>query len=270
MAKAKRPVKAPAKAKTKTAAKAKSPPKGKSAAQPKARRKKAPLLVATRKIAAAAEKSAARAARGAPIKRKSGVIKKAAPPSKMLVLHGIHQSLPSCKVGLMLAMADVPWAYRHVSLREGDQRSPEFLAISRFGRVPVLQHLGQALIESNAILEYLAGVTGRFAPRNNTERLRVREWLFWEAERLAPGLGLPRNFARFQPQAPEVVDFARRRGESALRELDRHLGTSKFVAGQVPTIADIAIFPWIATAEEGGFTIAAWDPAGQQVAHFGQ
>ena len=158
----------------------------------------------------------------------------------------------------MLAMADVPWAYRHVSLREGDQRSPEFLAISRFGRVPVLQHLGQALIKSNAILEYLAGVTGRFAPRNDTERLRVREWLFWEAERLAPGLGLPRNFARFQPQAPEVVDFARRRGESALRELDRHLGTSKFVAGQVPTIADIAIFPWIATAEEGGFTIAAW------------
>jgi glutathione S-transferase len=239
----------------------KAKPQPKAKARPKAKPKRVKLLVATKKIAEAAQKSAARAARGAPIKRKaSGVARKPAPPSDTLVLHGIFQSLPSCKVGLMLAMSDVPWAFRHVNLRDGAHRAPEFLAISKFGRVPVLQHLGQNLIESNAILEYLAAFTGKFGGRNEAERMRVREWLFWEVDRLAQGLGLPRSYARFSPQHDEVMKVARRRGEHALSELDRHLGTSKFVAGMAPTIADIAMFPWIATAEEGGFDIAAHWP----------
>jgi glutathione S-transferase len=52
------------------------------------------------------------------------------------------------------------------------------------------------------------------------------------------------------------VKYLRRRGENALKLLDRHLGGSKFLVGTQPTIADIAVFPWVATAEEGGFIIA--------------
>lgn len=227
--------------------------------KPKARVKRVKKLVATSKIAAAAKKSAARAARGAPIRRKPAVARPAAARDpNLIVLHGFHMSIPTSKVGLMLAMSDVPWAFRHVNLATGAHRQPDFLALSRFGRVPALEHQGQHLCESNAILSYLSGVTGKFAGRTPAEQLRVREWLFWETDRLAAGLGQTRAFTRFMPQHEEVVKFTRRRGESALGELDRHLGTSKFIAGPVPTVADIAVFPWIATADEGGFDIARW------------
>ena len=54
------------------------------------------------------------------------------------------------------------------------------------------------------------------------------------------------------------MDFFRARGEQALATLDRQFGGSKFVAGPQPTIADVAIFPWVATAEEGGFDVARY------------
>lgn len=232
-------------------------PKPQVKAKPKVKRVK--KLVASSKIVAAAKKSAARAARGAPIRRKAAAPKKPlARDPDLFVLHGFHTSMPSNKVGLMLAMSDVPWEFKHIDLRAAAQRRPEYLALSRYGRVPALEHRGQHLCESNAILVYLASVTGKFAPRNETERMRVQEWLFWETDRLAAGVGQTRAFTRFIPQHEEVVKFTRRRGEAALGELDRHLGTSKFIAGPAPTIADVAVFPWIATADEGGFDIARW------------
>jgi glutathione S-transferase len=69
-------------------------------------------------------------------------------------------------------------------------------------------------------------------------------------------LGQVRAFTTIMPKHEEVVKFARARSESALKMLDRHLGGSKFLVGTAPTIADIAVFPWIATAHEGGFAVA--------------
>ena len=47
-------------------------------------------------------------------------------------------------------------------------------------------------------------------------------------------------------------------GNKGLAVMEDHLKNHQWLALDRPTIADIAIFPWIATAEEGGFTIAAW------------
>jgi len=228
--------------------------KTKAKAKPKPRKPK--KLVASARIKAAAKKSAARAAKGAPIgKTKAARSGGKRPAADRFVLHAFHLSMPSSKVGLMLSMSGVPWDYRHIDLPNGAHKKPEFLALNRFGQVPVLQHGKQLICQSNVILTYLAEQTGRFGPRNETERLRIAEWLAWDFTEMSD-VRNARAFTRFYPKHEEVLKFVHGRGETALKTLDRHLGGSKFLVGTQPTIADIAVFPLIATAEEGGFVVA--------------
>ncbi|HEX6978072.1 MAG TPA: glutathione S-transferase family protein [Alphaproteobacteria bacterium] len=175
-----------------------------------------------------------------------------------LTLYGNWLSMPSSKVGLMLNMLGVPFEYRHVDVAAGQNRTPEFLAMNRFGQVPVLRHGNLTVVQSNAILQYLADAFGRFGGRNRAERTRIAEWLFWEHDQLATGVGMSRLFARFMPQPEDVTTFMRRRGEQALDTLDAWLGDHSFLAGDRPTIADIAVFPWTTTADEGGFDLSRW------------
>lgn len=222
-------------------------------AKPKPRKPK--KLVASARIKAAANKSAARAARGAPVRKETRV--KTRVPDDTITLHAIYGSIPSGKVGLMLSMCGGKWSYRHVDLMSGAHKSPEFLAKNRWGQVPVLQHAGRFISQSNTILWYLANHYRRFLGRGDMDMWRIAEWLNWDLDFMASGLGASRAYAKFFPDTPQAVkDHARARGERALATLDRHLGSSKFMVGGAPTLADIAIFPWIATADEGGFTVA--------------
>ncbi len=239
--------------------------KSKATAKPKGKsgRQRVKRLTATPKIKAAAKKSAARAARGAPIRKVSGLAKaKPRKDDERIVLYGLQASVPTCKVGLMLRLSGVPFDYRHVDLRSGAHKQPDFLAKNRYGQVPVLEHRGRFICQSNVILSYLAEQFGKFAGRTPAEKLRIAEWLAWDLDRMATGIGWTRAFARFMPQDPAVVSFIRQRGEQTLDFLDRHLGTSKFLASSAPSVADIAVFPWIAIAGEGGFEMGRWPSIG--------
>lgn len=229
-------------------------------------------MAAARKSSSKAKRSgktapkAVKAARGA---RPSRAATKAAPrkpaakpvprkrPDK-ITLYGLYLSLPSTKVGLMLSMCGARYDYKHVDLMAGRHKTPEFAAKNRYAQVPVLEHNGKHICQSNVILGYLADHFGKFGGRTADERLRIAEWLAWDLDRMASGLGLTRAFTRFYPQDPAVLAMTRSRGEGALGFLDRHLGGSKFIAGAAPTIADIAIYPWVATADEGGFDLSRW------------
>ncbi len=214
-------------------------------------------LTATARIKAAAKKSAARAAKGAPIGRTPAAKAAKKKAADKFVLHGFFASMPSSKVGLMLSMCGVKWDYRHVDLMKSEHMTPAFRALNRFAQVPVLQHGGRTICQSDTILWYLAQATGRFGGRSEDEKLRISEWLNWDLSELAVGVSISRFFARMAPDTPQATkDFIRKRGERALGMLDRHLGSTKFLVGAAPTIADIAIFPAIATADEGGFKIA--------------
>jgi glutathione S-transferase len=221
----------------------------------KVKPRKPKKLVANARIKAAAKKSAVRAAKGAPIGKATKV--KARKVDDALTLYGVFLSVPTAKVGMMLSMCGAKWNYRHVALRDGQHKTPEFQAMNRFAQVPVLRHGRRCIAQSNAILQYLAQHFGRFQGRSESDAWRIAEWLSWDFDRLSSGVGLSRTFAKFQPQTPdEVKSYMRSRGEQALGMLDRHLGGSRFLVGGAPTIADIAVFPWIATADEGGFTVA--------------
>ena len=141
----------------------------------------------------------------------------------------------------------------------GAQKSPEFLARNRFGQVPVLEHEGHHVAQSNVILHYLADAYDQFLGRSAAEEIRVEEWLQWDQDRMS-SLAMLRSMKRFPryKQPDEVVAFVSNRAVQALDFLDHHLGTSKFVAGPRPTVADIAIFATVALADEAEVEIARW------------
>src|SRR5690242_7542957 len=139
-------------------------------------------------------------------------------------------------------------------------RSQEFLALSRWGQVPVLVHQERRLTQSGAILEYLADVLGTF----RGSRQDIREWLFWDADRLAPPVygcyGVRLGELKLLPITVDPVIAAHYRAglEAALAALDGQLVGNDFLVGTEPSIADLACYGDIAFAAMSGFAIERW------------
>jgi glutathione S-transferase len=81
---------------------------------------------------------------------------------KRFTLYGSPHSLPTYKVALMLSMSGEPFSFRYVSFQRGMHKAPEFLALSRWGQVPVLLDGDRVHVQSLAIVEHLAETLGRF------------------------------------------------------------------------------------------------------------
>lgn len=104
------------------------------------------------------------------------------------VLYGSPHSLPTYKVALMLRLANVPFSFRYVSFQRGMHKKPEFLALSRWGQVPVLIESGRSFVQSTAIVELLSERFKYFAGKSADEAQRIAEWLWWEADALFPSI----------------------------------------------------------------------------------
>ena len=179
-------------------------------------------------------------------------------------LHGSPHSLPTYRVALMLRLCREGFRFRYVSFQRGMHLTPEFRALSRWGQVPVLEHGGRVLVQSAAILEYLARTLGRFGFRDDEARQRVLEWLFWDADRLMPPLyswySVELGRRKLLPLSfdPALVAEFDRKGGAALDRLDEYLSSRRFLVGDAATIADICCYGDIAFARLGGKDLAAW------------
>jgi glutathione S-transferase len=80
------------------------------------------------------------------------------------------------------------------------QRTPEYLALNRWGVVPSLHHRGLTILQSNVILDYLARETGHFEGRTEQQCWQAREWLSWEADHITY-VAKVRHSARFPAPA---------------------------------------------------------------------
>lgn len=178
-------------------------------------------------------------------------------------LYGSPHSQFAYKVGLMLRLSDQPFTFRYVSFQKGMHRTPEFLALSRWGQVPVLMHAARTLVQSGVILEYLADRLGTFGGTCTT-RLAVREWLFWDADRLAPPVygcyGVRLGELNLLPIAVDPVIAAHHRHglEAALGALEDRLAEGDFLVGDSPSIADLCCYGDVAFADMSGFEIKRW------------
>ncbi|MGF7176341.1 glutathione S-transferase family protein [Azospirillum doebereinerae] len=171
-------------------------------------------------------------------------------------LYGNVNSQPAARIALFFRLAGLPFSYRHVDLPTQQQKTPGYLAINRFGRVPTLVHEGRSLSESSVILTYLAEQTGQFGGRDAGEKLRLAEWLSWLADVLLP-VQRCRALRKFKGD-PNALPWVEASAANGLALFDQHLAGHDFIEGGRVTIADIFAFPWIDLLEESGVDAAKY------------
>ena len=163
------------------------------------------------------------------------------------------------KVHIMLEECGLPYRVHAVDIGAGDQFKPEFLAISPNNKIPAIvdpdgpDGAPISLMESGAILLYLASKTGKFLPAGTREKFAVLEWLMFQMGGVGPMLGQAHHFRIY---APEKIEYAINRYTNEARRLysvmNCRLAKSKYIAGPEYSIADIAIFPWLRSWKNQG------------------
>ncbi|MCP9232582.1 glutathione S-transferase family protein [Mesorhizobium sp. M0045] len=168
---------------------------------------------------------------------------------------------PSCyKARLMAALTGVKLDIRPVDFHPGaEHRGPELMALNPAGSIPILEDGDLVLTESSAMLVYLAAKAAPQWLGNDTalQAARVQQWLSF-SHRLTGSLGA----ARLHEMLLRPGDIATLHGQgiAALRELEaglveQHIRGQRFLASDRPTIADVACFPYVALAPDGGVSL---------------
>jgi len=155
------------------------------------------------------------------------------------------------KVSIALEELGIPYTVHTVDISKDEQFKPEFLAISPNNRIPAIvdRDDGFSLMESGAILMYLADKAGRLFPTDHQQRYRVIEWLMWQMGGVGPMLGQVHHFVKYNSgKAPYAEARYLKEAHRLYGVLDRRLKDHEFVAGDY-SIADIAIWPWISRFE---------------------
>ena len=155
------------------------------------------------------------------------------------------------KASIMLEELGLPYTAHAVDISKDEQFKPEFLKISPNNRIPAIvdRDNGYHLMESGAILIYLADKTGKLLPKDSDKRYRVIEWLMWQMGGPGPMLGQVHHFVKYNKgKAPYAEERYLKEAHRLYGVLDRRLAGREFVADEY-SIADIAIWPWISRFE---------------------
>lgn len=169
----------------------------------------------------------------------------------------LHRNLlsgHSHRAQLLLSLLGLPVELIDVDMSKGEHKSPEFLKKNPWGQVPVFEDKDKdlTLTDSNAILVYLAlkyDETGKWYPRDPVIAAKVQVWLSVAAGQMVQGPFYARLHKLFG--APVDHGKAKAAAEKLFEVLDRELATGTFLAGDWPTIADVAIYTYTAHAPEG-------------------
>ncbi len=154
------------------------------------------------------------------------------------------------KISIMLEEIDFDYKITKININKNEQFKPEFKKISPFSKIPVIidHENNQSLFESGAILIYLGEKSGKFYDKN--QRTTINQWLMGQMAYVGPMLGQHHQFHHYNPGKSKFgEDRYFKISERIYKELDERLKSSKFLAGEKYSIADIATFPWIARHE---------------------
>jgi GSH-dependent disulfide-bond oxidoreductase len=163
------------------------------------------------------------------------------------------------KISIALEEMALPYTLRTLSLSKLEQKEEWFLKINPNGRIPAIIDRGNgdfAVFESGAILIYLAEKTGQFLPAETKARSRVLQWLMFQMGGVGPMMGQANVFFRY---APEKIPYAIERYQREVRRLfevmERQLRDHEYIAGGEYSIADIALWSWVAGYSWSGINV---------------
>ncbi len=152
----------------------------------------------------------------------------------------------------MLEEIGLPYQVISIDITRGQQHEADFLKISPNAKIPaIIDHdAGISLMESGAILIYLAEKTGIFLPGKGEARARTIEWLMFQMGGVGPMLGQAHHFVKFNPGVSKyATDRFSKEATRLYAVMDKRLADTPYVAGNEYSIADIATWPWISRFE---------------------
>ena len=174
------------------------------------------------------------------------------------------------KVSCTLEAMSLEYKAHLINLSEGEQHTPEFLAISANGRIPAIVDRDNddlSIFESGAIMIYLADKTGMLIPSEGKGRSDVIQWLMFQMGNIGPMMGQANVFFRYFPEKIQpAIDRYQNEGRRLFEVLDTRLAQSEWLADEY-SIADIANWCWTRTHKWSGISadglehLARWNEA---------
>lgn len=155
------------------------------------------------------------------------------------------------KISIFLEEAGIPYEAHGIDINNGEQFTPEFLKISPNNKIPAIveRDTGFSVMESGAILLYLAEKHGVFLPTDPQAKARVVEWLMWQMGGLGPMAGQAHHFLKFNPgKAPYAEERFGKEVQRLYAVLNTQLEGQDFICGEY-SIADMATWPWVSRYE---------------------
>jgi len=159
------------------------------------------------------------------------------------------------KVSVMLEECALAYNVHKINIGKDEQFAPEFLKLNPNGKIPAIVDSDGpdgkpiSLMESGAILLYLASKTGQLLPADARSRWAVTEWLMFQMASVGPMFGQCHHFLRAaKEQIPYGIERYTREKDRLYGVPDKRLGEQAFLAGDY-SIADIATYPWVSRHE---------------------
>lgn len=186
----------------------------------------------------------------------------------MMILYNISISGNCHKVRLMLAFLGLEYQTHNLDLGVSEQSSDDYLRLNPFGQAPVIDDNGVIIRDSQAILVYLAKKYGedRFWSNDPAELAQITSWLSTAANEMQNGpvrLRVHHKLGR-----PIDIKHATDITTKLLNIINGHLADKKWLVADKLSIADIAIYPYLALAHEGQIDISPYQNITEWLARF--
>lgn len=176
----------------------------------------------------------------------------------MIKLYNIPVSGNCHKVRLMLNFLRLPYKTYDLDLSNNEQKQTDYLTLNPFGQAPVLDDSGLIIRDSQAILVYLASKYGgsRWWPEDVNELAQINAWLSTAANEITWGPSRIRAHYKFgrRIDMQQALDTT----NNVLEIINKHLSNKTWLVGGKFSIADIAIYPYLALAHEGELDISPY------------
>lgn len=186
----------------------------------------------------------------------------------MMILYNISISGNCHKVRLMLAFLGLEYQMHNLDLGASEQTSDDYLRLNPFGQAPVIDDNGVVIRDSQAILVYLAKKYGedRFWSNDPVELAQITSWLSTAANEMQNGPVRLRVYHKLG--RPIDIKHATGITTKLLNIINGHLADKKWLVADKLSIADIAIYPYLALVHEGQIDISPYQNITEWLARF--
>jgi glutathione S-transferase len=169
-------------------------------------------------------------------------------------IYGDSNSGNCLKVKWVCDRLALPYSWIDIDTMKGQSRTPEFLKLNGWGQVPtVVLDDGRAMSQSNAIIRYLSRGS-ELIPADAFAAAKMDEWLFWEQNSHEPYVAVCRFQMVYLGKPVSDLDPDKvKRGYAALARMEHQLAASRYLIGDVFSLADVSLLAYTRVAHEGGF-----------------